>query len=292
MIEITSFYRFTPLTTPIQNNMIQELEGLAKRQGLRGLVLIGPEGINSTCSGTRQAIDELKNLVRTIGVEDFKDSQADKHPFNKFSVKIKDEIVTIGQPGLTPESAMNFHLSPEEWEAALNDPDTVVLDTRNDYEVDIGKFKNAVDFRIQEFGEFPDALAKSGIDRSKKVLMYCTGGIRCEKAILEANKQGYNNVFQLQGGILNYLEKLPHKSFEGECFVFDYRVAVDQELKPTELYDLCPHCGQPSNLPIVCAQCGTAGEICSRCASSGADTCSKNCAHHRRIGSRSSKPQK
>jgi UPF0176 protein len=292
LIEITSFYRFTPLTTPIQNNMIQELEGLAKRQGLRGLVLIGPEGINSTCSGTRQAIDELKELVRTIGVEDFKDSQADKHPFNKFSVKIKDEIVTIGQPGLAPESAMNFHLSPEEWEAALNDPDTVVLDTRNDYEVDIGKFKNAVDFRIQEFGEFPDALAKSGIDRSKKVLMYCTGGIRCEKAILEANKQGYNNVFQLQGGILNYLEKLPHKSFEGECFVFDYRVAVDQELKPTELYDLCPHCGQPSNLPIVCAQCGTAGEICTRCASSGADTCSKNCAHHRRIGSRSSKPQK
>lgn len=291
MIEITSFYRFNPLTTPIQNNMVQELEGLAKRRNLRGLVLIGPEGINSTCSGDREAIEELKDLVRTVGVEEFKDSRAEKHPFNFFRVKVKDEIVTIGQPGLMPESTRNFHMSPEEWHEAMNDPNTIVLDTRNDYEIDIGKFKNAIDFRIQEFTEFPEALSKSGLDKDKRMLMYCTGGIRCEKAILEANSQGFNNVFQLQGGILNYLEKFPEQKFEGECFVFDYRVAVDQKLNPTQKYDLCPHCGQPSNQPVTCVQCGSEAELCPRCISSGQDTCSKNCAHHRRIGSRSSKPQ-
>ncbi len=292
MIEITSFYRFNPLTTETQDNMRAELEALSERTGLRGLVLLGPEGINSTCSGSADAIAELKALVARVGVNEFKDSCAEKHPFNVFRIKIKDEIVTLGQPGVVPESERNAHLSPEEWHQALQDPDVVVLDTRNDYEVDIGKFKNAIDFRTQEFGEFPKALSESGIDRSKKVLMYCTGGIRCEKAILEARKQGFGNVFQLQGGILNYLEKFPNQEFEGECFVFDYRVAVDQRLQPTQKYGLCPHCGQPSNVPISCAQCGSEMEICPRCRDAKIDTCSKNCAHHRKLGSNSRKPHR
>jgi UPF0176 protein len=290
LIEITSFYRFNPLASEIYHNMKKELEALSARTGLRGLVLIGPEGINSTCAGSREAIAQLKMLVAQVGVNEFKDSQAEKQPFNVFRVKIKDEIVTMGQPGVAPSQERNFHLSPEEWHEALKDPNTVVLDTRNDYEVDIGKFKNAVDFRIQEFGEFPEKLKNSGIDTSKKVLMYCTGGIRCEKAILEAKAQGYENVFQLQGGILNYLEKFPNESFEGECFVFDYRVAVDQELKPTQKYGLCPHCGQPSSRPIECVQCGSEMAICSRCHGEKIDTCSKNCAHHRKLGSKSTKP--
>lgn len=292
MIQITTFYRFNPLTSEIITNTRNELETLSKRTGLRGLVLIGPEGINSTCAGTREAIAELKTLVTQVGVHEFKDSFADKQPFNVFRVKNKDEIVTMGQPGVAPSAERNFHLSPEDWHEALKDPNAIVIDTRNDYEVEIGKFKNAIDFGIQEFTEFPNKLKESGIDTSKKVLMYCTGGIRCEKAILEAKAQGFENVFQLQGGILNYLAKFPNEAFEGECFVFDYRVAVDQDLKPTEKYGLCPHCGQPSNVPIDCVQCGSKMNICSHCHDAHVDTCSKNCAHHRKIGSASSKPHR
>src|SRR5262249_18433563 len=145
------------------------------------------------------------------------------------------------------------------------------------------------DLNLQEFKEFPKKLKDAGIPKEKKVLIYCTGGIRCEKAILEMNRQGYQSVQQLQGGILNYLREFPQQDFEGECFVFDYRVAVDQGLAPTQAYLLCPHCGQPGKEKVVCSQCGRTETVCRNCLSRGQQTCSKNCAHHAEIGSNSRK---
>lgn len=291
-VQVTSFYRFIPLDSEQVARIRSALESFAERTGLRGLCLLGNEGINSTLSGDLEVLNELKALVREhLKSPDlmFKDSVTSKHPFHNFRIKIKDEIVTLGRPDLAPKSPMNFHLSPQEWHQAMQDPDTIVLDTRNDYEVDIGKFEGAVDFKLKEFREFPEALKNSGIAKDKKVLIYCTGGIRCEKAILEMHEQGYSKVYQLDGGILNYIEKFPEQKFEGECFVFDYRVAVDQALQPTSKYKLCPHCGQPANQPLECIKCGTEAVICIACATAEQKACSKNCAHHVAIGSRSSK---
>jgi len=287
-IHVTSFYRFITLADQQVNEIKAELEAFSLKTGMLGLCLLGNEGINATLSGSSKSIAEVKNLLaRMLGLQDmvFKDSIALKHPFHIFRIKIKDEIVTMGKPGFVPNKVHNHHLSPEEWHLAMQNPDAVILDTRNDYEVEIGKFKGARDFALKEFSDFPAQVAASGIAKDTPVLMYCTGGIRCEKAILEMNAQGYRNVHQLDGGILNYLEKFPNQSFEGECFVFDYRVAVDQELQPTKNYKLCPHCGQPANKPISCVKCGTEAVICQHCTDQFAVTCSKNCAHHMAIGS-------
>ncbi|MBX3021196.1 MAG: hypothetical protein KF799_05910 [Bdellovibrionales bacterium] len=290
---ITSCYRFTPLKLENLPILSQRLEDFAAHSGLRGLCLLGTEGINLTVSGATSVIAEFKGLLgEVLELNDlqFKDSTASKQPFLIFKVKVKDEIVTLGRPDLAPTSPVNSHLSPAEWHQAVQDPEAVVIDTRNDYEVDIGKFKTAIDFRTKEFREFPEAVRNSGIAKDKKVLMYCTGGIRCEKAILAMQEQGYKNVFQLDGGILNYLKDFPRAEFEGECFVFDYRVSVDQDLAPTQKYLLCPHCGQPANIKIECGQCTTAATICPSCYKDGTLTCSKNCAHHMSIGSASAKP--
>ena len=160
---------------------------------------------------------------------------------------------------------------------------------RNRYEIEIGKFQSAIDFGIDEFSEFPEKLSQSGLDKNAPVLMYCTGGIRCEKALIHMREQGYTDVAQLDGGILNYLKEIPESDFTGECFVFDYRVAVDTQLEPTKQYRLCPHCGQPAKTPLSCVQCGRAEVICTACHTQGQRTCSKNCAHHASIQSSSSK---
>lgn len=290
-VNVTTCYRFKPLAKDHLGAIQKRLEDYAEATGMRGLCLLGEEGVNLTVSGSEEALAGFrKELEEILGVSDlfFKTSLAPRHPFHVFKVKVKDEIVTLGRPGMAPDKTSFFHLSPEEWHKALHEPETVVIDTRNDYEIEIGKFKNALDFNIKEFRDFPEAMKKSGIAKDKKVLIYCTGGIRCEKAILELHDQGYKNVYQLDGGILNYLEKMPNQGFEGECFVFDYRVAVDQNLQPTDRYKLCPHCGQPAQELIQCHQCGSDAIICHHCKDgSGIQTCSKNCAHHHEIGSQS-----
>jgi UPF0176 protein len=290
-VSVTSFYRFQALEDEKVKLLKSNLEQIAADSDLRGLCLLGREGINATLSGARAGLEQIKALVNGSFNEaaiEYKDSESARHPFHFFRIKVKDEIVTIGKPGFAPSTVKNYHLTPEQWHEAMKDPEVVVLDTRNDYEVDIGKFRSAVDFRTKEFREFPEAVRQSGIPRDKKILMYCTGGIRCEKAILEMHEQGYENVYQLDGGILNYLEKLPNKDFDGECFVFDYRVAVDQELQPTQKYKLCPHCGQPAHKPVVCVKCGTETVICDNCVDESLQTCSKNCAHHAKHGHKSS----
>jgi UPF0176 protein len=183
----------------------------------------------------------------------FKDSHAEKPIYRRWSVKLKPEIVLLKQKGIHPQGK-HRHLSPVEWDAMLKQDDVVVLDARNDYEVALGKFSGAIDPKIKKFHQFPAFLKKADLPKEKTVLMYCTGGIRCEKALLAMEAEGFSNVYQLEGGILAYLEKFPHQAFEGECFVFDKRVAVDQNLRPSTVYRLCSGCGDPAR-EKVCEQC-------------------------------------
>ena len=295
MISITTFYRFLKLNDEEAKALKSSLESWAERWSVKGLCLVGTEGINLTVSGAEESLGEFKRALSLhLNLESpfFKDSTAEKHPFQIFKVKIKNEIVTLGRADLVPPSEVHKHLSPSEWNEAVREPNTLVIDTRNDYEVEIGKFRTATDFKIKEFSEFPERLREAQVPKDQKILIYCTGGIRCEKAILAMEEQGYENVYQLNGGILNYLKECPREEFEGDCFVFDYRVAVDQDLNPAKSYKLCPHCGQPATVKIGCTQCETQAVICTHCEEKRLITCSKNCAHHAAIGSRSRKPHK
>jgi len=292
-VHITTCYRFLPLNSLEVADLQAFFEGISETEDLRGLCLIGPEGFNFTISGPVDGIERLKVALRSRLNDSalfFKDSLADKHPFHNFKVKIKAEIVTLGRPGLVPQATNVNHMSPSEWHEALQDPNTVVIDTRNDYEVEVGKFKSAIHFDIKEFHEFPERLKAQDLNKSQRTLIYCTGGIRCEKAILAMHEQGFSNVHQLDGGILNYLKEYPDAEFTGECFVFDYRVAVDQKLQPTTQFKLCVHCGQPASESVDCSMCGHSGMVCSSCQTGGIRTCSKNCQHHKELGSDSHKP--
>jgi UPF0176 protein len=287
--KICSFYRFLPLSEAKVLDLKDNLKAAAEKLGILGLFILGPEGVNSSFSGTPASVEAFKlALSEQLPVDDdlvFKDSFANRPAFRDLKIKIRREIVTLGRPDLLPNGPRR-HLSPKEWHEMISQKDVVVIDTRNSYEYETGHFRGAIDPKTREFSEFPKFLDQSGIEKDKKVMIYCTGGIRCEKGILEMEEQGFTNVYQLEGGILNYLKEYPHGHFEGECFVFDYRVAVDQNLKPSEKYRLCPHCGQPAAVRIDCIQCGVPEIVCQSCLSREQQfhTCSKNCAHHFRLG--------
>ena len=292
-ILITTFYKFYPLKETRLVALKKRALHITDVYGLRGIFLIGVEGCNGTLSGLEEAVYQFKKFIlQSFGEMTFKDSWSVKHPFHEMSVKIKDEIVSIKRCNLVPENR-EFHLSPSQWHKVLEEEkDALILDVRNKYETQIGAFKGAIDLGLDEFNEFPKYLEKSGLPKGKKILMYCTGGIRCEKAILSAQEQGYEHVYQLDGGILEYLREFPNQKFEGECFVFDYRVAVDQSLKPSRRYRLCPHCGESGDQPIKCNQCGRPDIVCLDCLNKSDElrTCSKNCAHHFKLGHRSRRP--
>lgn len=281
-LSITASYTFVPIAEAELPRIKQELLEFGKKRKMQGLVLIATEGINATVAGSQEAIDEWKReLTKRFGEIVFKDSESQNMVFRRWSVKIKEEIVVLKDPRIHP-TGKHKHLSPEEWQEMLAREDVVLVDTRNKYETAIGKFTGAIDPQIQSFQEFPDFVKSGKIAKDKKVMMYCTGGIRCEKALLEMEAEGYENVYQLEGGILAYLQKFPEKNFEGECFVFDHRVAVDQRLEPSKIYDLCPHCGDPGDLAITC-KCGKNQKVCQECAKNPVQkTCSKRCANEER----------
>jgi UPF0176 protein len=283
---ISTFYKFQKDEIPEKTK--SHLEELANQHNIRGLIIIGTEGFNATvCAKTTGSLElfktEIKNYFQSPELF-FKDSESDVCPFRRFKVKIRPEIVTLGDTSLVPYGmdGRNHHLTPAEWNEVMKNEDPVIIDTRNWYETKIGTFKGAINPMTDKFTEFPKFLEENNIPKDKKVLIFCTGGIRCEKGILEVQKQGYKNVYQLYGGILNYLKESPHDQFEGECFVFDHRVAVTQDLKPSSQYRLCPHCGQPGKTPITCKRCDHHEFICEDCAQQEfkKETCSKNCAHH------------
>ncbi|KYG65164.1 hypothetical protein AZI87_11380 [Bdellovibrio bacteriovorus] len=285
---VTTFYKFLKLSdVPAVQ---KDLENKADELNVKGLVILGTEGFNSTISASsvesfeawKQFIREYFNAPQLF----FKDSESHKAPFRRFKVKIREEIVTTGIPEVMPPEGKNHHLTPAEWNQVMKEEkDFVMIDTRNWYEYKIGTFKGALNPDIEKFTDFPQYIEEQGIPKDKKMLIFCTGGIRCEKGILELQKQGYDNVFQLEGGIINYMKEYPNDQFEGECFVFDHRVALDQNLQPSTKYGLCPHCGQPSEIKIECKRCDSEELICVDCAEVEfkKDTCSKNCAHQYKL---------
>ena len=284
---IAAFYRFVPLSPERVAELKDQLDEWGAAWGIQGLILLATEGINATVCALPEALAMLQAELRSIPELTnltFKNSFSDQPVFRRLTVQIRDEIVTAELPGVYPQSTQYRHLLPREWHALLERKDDVlVLDTRNDYETRIGKFRGAVDPDIQKFSEFAGYIDSNPLPQDKTILIYCTGGIRCEKAILALEDRGYENVYQLEGGILGYFAEFPDGgAFEGECFLFDHRVAVDSKLQPSQKYGLCPHCGDPSTEDIVCENCGKPGQVCEACHKKqyyGA-ACSKNCSHH------------
>ncbi|OGJ65045.1 hypothetical protein A3F36_01170 [Candidatus Peribacteria bacterium RIFCSPHIGHO2_12_FULL_55_11] len=285
-VYITAGYTFFPLEEQQLPALRRELLAFGQSHEMRGLTLLATEGINGTVCGSSAAITAWKKLLTEhFGPITFKDSSAEKPVFRRWSVKIKPEIVAIKRDSVKP-AGRHRHLTPQEWNAKLEKKDITVIDARNHFEVELGRFRGAVDPMTTHFSEFPEYVATSNIPKDKEILLYCTGGIRCEKAIIAMEEQGYKNVFQLEGGILAYLEQCPEGSFEGECFVFDKRVAVDQHLQPSQTYGICPHCGDPGTLKIACERCAKPAIVCTGCNEKECGrTCSKNCAYiQERVG--------
>ncbi|MCB0362943.1 MAG: hypothetical protein KDD35_09475 [Bdellovibrionales bacterium] len=289
--KLSSFYKFVPFSQDKVAVFQHQLQQNGELLGLRGLFLIGEEGFNATICGCPDSVDQFKVLLSDLtGVSDiwFKDSYAQQPAFHLFKVKVRPEIVTLDRLDIVPKSVEDHHIEPEEWDALMAQQGVKVIDTRNNYETEIGKFRGALDFGIRNFQEFPEKMKQSDLPKDGKYLIYCTGGIRCEKAIWALREQGYKEVYQLNGGILNYFAQRGASNFEGECFVFDHRVAVDSQLNPSQKYHLCPHCGQTAADLIACQQCHQKVHVCSDCLTDSKHpeyhTCSKNCAHHFRMG--------
>lgn len=291
---VTAGYKFLPRTPAEIAADRGAWDALAAGDLLRGLVILAPEGFNGSFCGARDAVAGLKAAVeQSFGSVDWKDADVAAQPFRRWALVERPEIVTLDKAVDWSLRTAESYLSPAEWEAALAKGDALVLDTRNSYEIAIGKFKGAVDPGLTTFGEFPKYVAECGVPKDRTILMYCTGGIRCEKAALEMRAAGYEKVYQLEGGILRYLEELPDRSFDGECFVFDHRVAVDQNLRPTARYTLCPHCGYTADLDISCAFCTEPARICRSCGERPElVACSKNCSYHLEKGHLAKKTKK
>ena len=245
---VAAFYKFTPLT---QLEVLQvDLLNYLKDLNIKGTVLIAGEGINGTVAGSPQSIENFKVFLANnnlLSEKDFKISSSDFLPFPRLKVKLKDEIVTIGDTTVNPQQNVGTYVDPEDWNEFISQEDVLVLDTRNTYEVSIGSFKGAIQPDTTNFREFPQWVEeKANIPKDTKIAMFCTGGIRCEKASSFLIDKGYSNVSHLQGGILNYLENIDEKSslWSGECFVFDDRVALNHQLDKGS-YDLCHGCRMP-----------------------------------------------
>ncbi|MGK0392187.1 MAG: UPF0176 protein [Alcanivorax borkumensis] len=247
-IVVAALYKFVRLSGFEQ--LQQPLLDLMHANDVRGTLLLANEGINGTVSGPRAGVDAVLNWLKSderLATLEHKESFHDEHPFLRTKVKLKKEIVTMGVEGIDPTRTVGTYLSPQEWNEIIADPDTVLIDTRNDYEVEVGTFKGAINPETRTFREFPEYV-KQTLDpqKHKKVAMFCTGGIRCEKSTAYLKEQGFDEVYHLKGGILKYLEEMPKEDslWEGECFVFDERVTVDHDLNPGE-FDQCHACRRP-----------------------------------------------
>lgn len=245
---VCALYKFVSL--PNYKELRQPLLNTMEQNNVRGTLLLAEEGINGTVAAKREGIDALLSwLDKQPGLDNIvsKESFDDECPFYRTKVKLKKEIVTMGVQGIDPKKVVGTYVKPQDWNALISDPDVVLVDTRNDYEIEIGTFENAVDPKTKTFREFPEWAAKNlDPSKNKKVAMFCTGGIRCEKSTAYMKEQGFEEVYHLEGGILKYLEEVPKEEtmWKGECFVFDNRVAVDHDLNKGS-YDQCHACRMP-----------------------------------------------
>ena len=274
-IVVAALYQFAEL--PDCAALQGPLQALAQAHGVRGTLLLAPEGVNGTIAGPRRGIDAvLQWLRRHPALErlEHKESAAAKQPFNRLKVRLKREIVTMGVDGLDPKASAGTYVDPQDWNALISDPDVLVVDTRTDYEVAIGSFRGACNPNTASFREFP-AYADTTLaeHKQRKVAMFCTGGIRCEKSTAYLKAQGFEQVFHLRGGILKYLETVPADDslWDGECFVFDDRVALGHGLAQGT-HRLCYGCRRPVSQADLAAPEYEAGVSCPACHDSLSDT--------------------
>ncbi|MDO5529940.1 MAG: rhodanese-related sulfurtransferase [Paracoccus sp. (in: a-proteobacteria)] len=268
MLTIAALYHFTPFDDPAA--LRAPLLAMCEAAGVRGTLLLAREGINGTIAGPREGIDAVLAHIRALpgcaGLV-WKESRAEDMPFGRMKVRLKREIVTMGQPDIDPRAAVGRYIAPEDWNALVSAPDVAVIDTRNDYEVQIGTFQGAVDPGTRSFRDFP-AWWQENAHRfhNKRIAMFCTGGIRCEKSTNYLISQGVEEVYHLQGGILKYLEEVPAEDslWQGECFVFDGRVSVGHGLTPGD-HQLCRACRRPLSPADRARPEFEQGAACHRC---------------------------
>ena len=266
---VCALYKFVTLEN--YQEMRQPLLDVMLNNHIKGTLLLAQEGINGTISGPREGIDNLLaylNEDSRLNPVSTKESLHDEPPFYRTKVKLKKEIVTMGVEGIDPLKTVGTYVKPSDWNALIADPDVTVIDTRNDYEIEIGTFKHAIDPKTDTFRQFPQYV-KENLDpeKNKKVAMFCTGGIRCEKSTAYLKEQGFDEVYHLEGGILQYLEDVPKEDslWEGDCFVFDNRVAVNHDLEKS-IYDQCYACRLPITAEDKAAPEFEAGVSCPKCA--------------------------
>ena len=268
----TTFYHFVKIEE--YKKLQPVIQKFCDKSFIKGTILLASEGINGTLSADEKNIngfhhfikndERFKNKFKNIS---HKESWAKKNPFYRMKVKLKKEIVTLGVEGISPTKKVGKYVKPDEWNELISDPDTIIIDTRNTYEVDIGSFKGAVNPKTKYFRELPQFLEKNIKKyKGKKIAMFCTGGIRCEKATSFLVEKGIENVFHLQGGILKYLEKISKEKslWEGECFVFDQRVAVTHKLKEGK-YNQCFACRHPLSPDEMLSEQYKKGTSCPYC---------------------------
>ncbi|MGB1272090.1 MAG: rhodanese-related sulfurtransferase [Endozoicomonas sp.] len=247
-IVVCALYKFVPLEHYVE--LRQPLQRVMASNQLRGTLLLAHEGINGTVAGSRPGIDALLDWLNNdscLSPIEHKESFTQEMPFRHTRVKLKKEIVTMGVEGIDPRHAAGTYVDPLDWNDLVHDPDVLLIDTRNDYEVQVGTFKNAINPKTDHFRQFPHYVKEQlNPGKYKKVAMFCTGGIRCEKSTALLKAQGFEEVYHLKGGILKYLEEVPQEQscWEGECFVFDDRITVNHRLEPGS-YDQCHACRLP-----------------------------------------------
>jgi len=265
---VSAFYLFARIESP--EALRKTLLRLVGRFNILGTMLVAPEGINGTVAGARRETDQLFDAIREdprLRNLQTKESYCAEAPFLRAKVKLKKEIVTMGQPDLDPVHDAGKYVAPEDWNALIQDPSVMLIDTRNDYEVEVGTFQGALNPETQSFRDFPDYAARTlPANKDQKIAMFCTGGIRCEKSTAYLKSQGYAEVYHLDGGILKYLETVPKAEslWQGACFVFDERVAVDHDLQPAG-YTQCHACRRPLTDADLTLASYTQGLSCRYC---------------------------
>jgi UPF0176 protein len=266
---VAALYKFAPLQADAA--LQARIKSVCEAQDVFGTLLLADEGINGTIAGPQAGIEAVLADLRALpGFADLehKESWADEQPFLRMKVRLKKEIVTMGVPGTDPTQVVGTYVEPEDWNDLITADDVVTIDTRNDYEVRIGQFDGAIDPQTVNFREFPDWFRKFREGRpNARIAMYCTGGIRCEKATAFVKSEGIDDVYHLKGGILKYLETVPEKDslWRGECFVFDRRVAVKHGLELGS-YTLCHACREPLGPEDLKSELFIAGQQCPHCA--------------------------
>ena len=267
-----SFYKFMDIDNP--QDIVLPIREYCISLQLKGLIILAPEGINGTISGSEESVRELfKYLEEKLTSQklQYKESWSQSTPFLRMKVRLKKEIVTLGIDDLNPNQIVGEYISPKDWNNLISDPEIVLIDTRNDYEVELGTFKNSINPNLKKFSSFPDWIENNSQqlfnkDHDTKIAMFCTGGIRCEKSTSYLKSKGFNNVYHLDGGILKYLEEVdPVDSlWMGECFVFDERVTVKHGLNPGN-YELCRCCREPLSQEDKLKPEFEMGVSCPRC---------------------------